>query len=445
MEETLFFNGIDAATGHYLLPPTPPRRLGSLLTSGSGDPRSARFAPVLGADPWDLAASGWCMIAPPDLDGRVRDALEPLLALRRRQAGERYREISAGSASTLRAFLLHAGAGTGPLKPEVLPYYVLLVGGPRQLPFRLQRELAVSRAVGRVAFSTPEEYARYAQSVVAAEVGDRRPARPRTVLFAPRHDPATAGTADRLVTPLARDLAASCPGWRIATRLGAEASKESLLSLLGGEETPAVLLTATHGVAFSADDPRHGSLLCAGWSGAGKMPDASCYVAARDVASAARLGGLVSLHLGLCTGGTPRHPGPAGALPGALSWAAPAPRVSRLACRLLAHPEGGSLAFVGVVGQAWDGTGPCAAEQRLEVFFAAVGEMLHGLPVGAAMAYFSTRHLEMAWRLAGPSGVLRGGSTPPVAEVVPLWLAAEASRGYVVLGDPAVRVGGFAR
>ena len=94
-ESRCVFNGIDAETGEYLLAPSSVATVRSALGSGPFKPwdRGARF----GVDLRDLGSAGWAVLFPRDGDPAVRQALEPLLALRRRQAEARraglYREL----------------------------------------------------------------------------------------------------------------------------------------------------------------------------------------------------------------------------------------------------------------------------------------------------------------------------------------------------------------
>ena len=64
--------------------------------------------------------------------------------------------------------------GPGTPIPSKVPFYLLLVGGPEAIPFEFQYGLALNHFVGRIAFDTAQEYARYAETVVAAEKGDLR-------------------------------------------------------------------------------------------------------------------------------------------------------------------------------------------------------------------------------------------------------------------------------
>src|SRR5262245_33695671 len=111
--EQLFFNGVDGASGSYLLPPLMPR---DVVAAARGEPhdseqvkelkrwlarlREPTLGPKEGVDPKDLAATGWGVIFAHDADPAVRAALGDLLELRRCQAGahnERYYREYAGA------------------------------------------------------------------------------------------------------------------------------------------------------------------------------------------------------------------------------------------------------------------------------------------------------------------------------------------------------------
>src|SRR5690606_14128684 len=146
--------------------------------------------------PNDLAQAGWAAVFPAvegDRDAAarqaaIRDALAPLLAHRRAEAtagDDLYREhageLGYRAGESKQQYLARLGAGPGPARPQKVPYYLLLVATPEEIPYRIQYQLDVHYAVGRIAFDTIEEYARYAQSVVEAETG--RAARGRRASF----------------------------------------------------------------------------------------------------------------------------------------------------------------------------------------------------------------------------------------------------------------------
>jgi hypothetical protein len=115
-----------------------------------------------------LAEAGWGVIFAQDADPALREALAPLLELRRRQAGDRFR-IFSGSAglrpreSASQFLERHRGE---------LPHYLLLVGGEEAIPSSFETQLARRFAVERVAFEHLEEYASYAWRVLQAETDD---------------------------------------------------------------------------------------------------------------------------------------------------------------------------------------------------------------------------------------------------------------------------------
>src|SRR5262249_58301215 len=133
-------------------------------------------------------------------------------------------------------------------------------------------------------------------------------------------------SAGHLVTPLPEELAGSHPGWSFQPILADRATKAGLTAVLGGDETPAVLFTASHGMGFPNGDPRQlphqGALLCQDWPGPaqwrGRPIPADPYLAAADVADSARPHGANGPHIAFCTRGPtrrpesphPRHPSP---------------------------------------------------------------------------------------------------------------------------------------
>jgi hypothetical protein len=456
MRKRLHFNGIDATTGEYLSPPMTAEELIDLLDPAREEltaPRTRR--PRFGVDPRDLSASGWGVIFPREGDPAVRRALEPLLEHRRRQAEPRFRDYSGadgyheGESSSK---LLHRlGVGPGAIDPDKAPYYLLLVGGPEEIPFHLQYELALAFAVGRLSFDTPAEYARYARTVVAAETGEVR--RPRRVdLLATCHDEATEQTCRGLTAPLARYLAEalepgarSSPRWQVVSHLGEEANKERFGRVFGGDGTPALAFTAGHGSWFPAGDPRQreqqGALVCQEGPTHGDDGAATARFSGADVGDGACPAGLVSFHFACYGAGCPAlddfaHKS-ASRQPRAV---APQPLVAGLPRRLLSHPNGSALAVVGHVDRAWGWSYAFGNEYHREVFESTLAEILSGYPVGAAMERFGERHGQLAGMLAAAGQRRSYGLEVDPKEYADLLTATHDARNYVVLGDPAVRL-----
>src|SRR5262249_39156665 len=145
------------------------------------------------------------------------------------------------------------------------------------IPYRLQYHLDVQYAVGRIHFVDEQgqddldAYAAYARSVVAAETRAPLPRRASFIAVQNPDDQATSLSTSELVQPLAAAVADDKPDWQLQTVVGDGAKKDGLRRVLGGEATPALLFTASHGMGFPAGDARQltqqGALLCQDWPG----------------------------------------------------------------------------------------------------------------------------------------------------------------------------------
>ena len=469
-EALLYVNGVNGASGDYLLPPLQPATVAALAQGETLEAAERRalaarynqaagtfFGVVEGVNPARLADAGWGVIFAHGADPDVREALEPLLRHRRQQATVRderyYREYAGPDAyrpgESLGDFLVRHKVTPGqPANPERMPYYLLLVGDPEAIPYRFQYLLDVVYAVGRIHFDTPEEYARYASNVVAAETGP--PPTRQAVFFGVENpdDLATRLSADYLIAPLAASAAAAAPDWSVRPVGGGTATKARLATLLGGGETPAFLFSASHGLGFPDGHPQQlthqGALLCQDWPGpaawsASIPPD--FYFAADDVSADARLSGLIAFFFACYGAGTPRMDDFTTQSLGTPAAIAPHAFVSRLPQRLLAHPSG-ALAVIGHVERAWTysfawpGIG-----QQVDAYDSTVKLLLKGAPIGFAVEYLNNRYAALSTQLESEKEDIAYGKPRDDVAISSLWTARNDARNSVIIGDPAVRLG----
>ena len=471
--DLLYFNGVNGATGDYDLTPMTGDELARLLRGDvapedffenfrelaareRGWGGGARRGVKEGIDATDLAQAGWGVIFAHDAEPAIQDALGPLLELRREQAGDRFRcyageaGFRVGKDSKSRWLAREPrGVGPGPVDPDRVPYYLLIAGSPEEIPYDFQAQLDVQYAVGRVSFDSAEDLARYAESVVAAERGEVE--LPRKVsLFGVENpgDQATGLSSRHLVEPLAEYLRAGHESWQIDAILKDQATKARLADLLGGQETPALVFTGSHGMGFPNGDarqlPHQGALLCRDWPGPEswkrEIPQ-DFYFAGDDLTAGAKLAGLISFHFACYGAGTPRfdefHKQAFKRRRAIATRAFPA----ALPSRMLSHPRGGALAVVGHVERAWGYSFLWAgAGAQTAVFESALDRLLAGHPVGLAVEHFNERHAELAVDLVRALGRLDYGAAVDPYELVGMWTANNDARGYTVLGDPAVRL-----
>ena len=467
--EKLTFNGINGATGGYLTPPMTPQEVAQIVVDEERDEQEtkelrARYYQASqsfyglrhGLDPKNLSHAGWGVIFAHDDRAEtpaVREALAPLLAMRREQAGDLFKEYAGVDAyrpgESKNDFLVRHGIGPGPADPERVPYYLLIVGSPERIPYRFQYLTDVAYAVGRIHFETLDEYAQYAQSVVDCETGRVSLQRELACLSVNNaKDPATDLSTTQLTVPMAQELAEDRPDWALRKWVGEEATKARLTRLLGGDQTPALLFSASHGMGFpnghARQLPHQGALVCQDWPGPlawGHELPQEHFFAGDDVGADARLLGLVAFHFACFGAGTPKLDYFAQTAFRERMALAPHAFVGELPRRLLGHPKGGALAVVGHVDRAWGHSflWESAGAQRT-VFVDTLKRLMDGYPVGWAVEYLNDRYAELATMLTAELEEIKHGENRDDRELAGMWTAHNDARSYVILGDPAVRL-----
>jgi hypothetical protein len=462
----LVLNGIDVDTGDYLKPtvtladvaralrdePAPLPGVRELRRRRQDD--EDHFGVIYGRDPQNLASVGWGVVTPPDLDPEAMEALGPLLRLREEQAGELFQRLEIRPGEDKDDFLARHGMGPSIVDPRKVPYYLLIVGSPDQVPFEVQYQLGVSYAVGRLDLEDPDACAAYASTVVAternmdapAESSPLSPAR-RLHFFATRHpaDTPTALSTSRLVEPLHAGLREVARGWKIAGDIGGGATRARLTELLSGPQAPDLLFTAGHGLGGrAAHRDVVGALLCQDWPGpllARGPVDEAQYLAGHHLDAGTPVGPKVVFSFACFGAGTPRVSDYPGGPDGAEELAASG-FTARLPQRLLGSRAGGALAFVGHIDRAWS----CSflwkgLAAQVTPFESTLLALMDGARLGSAMESLSSRYAEIATELTHRlDGLRRRGKRIDDADLVGLWTAMHDARAYVVLGDPAVRV-----
>ena len=409
----VYVNGIDPETGKYAVAP---RSVEDLAKDVHRNPRVDPFRDLhgdrprsfglpFGVDYDKLDEAGWGVVFHEDTPQDVRAALASLVASRGNQAKERFKELDYKKGEQTRDWYQRHGIAAGSVNTAIVPYYLLLVGPPNLIPFEFQYLLGVDYAVGRLALDTAADYEHYALSIVAYERANSVPNTKEIVYWGTHHlgDPATELSSSQLIGPLANGIADAVGDLRqpISAQVrygqklfvGDDATKAALLASLHAGKPPALLFTASHGMAIQSGRPNQltgqGALLCQDWPGFGSVHPQHT-LGATDIADDANVSGLVALVFACFGGGTPDADqflmdlSQAGkALP-----LAPQPFIAALPRRLLSHPNGSALAVIGHIDRAWGFSiqAPKTTGPQIGPFRNSLGFILTGSPVGHAVS-----------------------------------------------------------
>jgi hypothetical protein len=472
--DVVYFNGIDAETGTYAVDPLDLNKLARRIRAPVGDRGVANISPEaaargderrayvpFGMDQTNLTEVGWGIVFSDRTPDAVRDALENLIDHRRQQAGDLLKTLDYEADEGLRDWYLRHEIAIGTFEPTRVPYYLLLVGSPAEIPFEFQYLLGLEYAVGRLSFDSPQEYEAYAKSVVELETRAAVSNKKEIVYWGTQHDgdPATTLSASLLIEPLANGLPGTVGRLKnpihtevqFSRRLycGVDANRAALLDTLHADKPPAFLFTASHGMCVKAGKQNqssvNGGLLCQDWPGFGSIQKEH-FVTASDINDDAKVGGMLAFFFACFSAGTPDRDeflmdlSQAGQMPPL----APAPFIAALPRRLMSHPNGSALAVIGHVDRAWGFSiqPPKMNDSQIGTFRNSLGFLLKGAPVGHVMSQ------QFSQRYATLSTVLADAIAPAVPEnrkltdrqLVTAWLERNDAQNYIVLGDPAVRL-----
>ncbi len=415
---------------------------------------------VEGVDATKMEEAGWGVIfgaKNPNL-AQLKEALKPLLDLRQEQTGDYFKVYEKGTGRRPNElpskFLRRHGASiSDPADPEKVPYYLLIVGDPEEVDYRFQYQLDVQYAIGRIDFGDDfEAYYNYANSVVQAAQGDVRLS-PQATFFgvANPDDQATNLSIDNLIQPLFDALTQKdeYEHWQMNALLRDEATKANISQLLNGGKAPAFLFTASHGMEFNIDDVRQrlhqGALLCQDWPGPtqwrGDIPQ-DLYLAGDDLTGDANLLGMIAFFFACFGSGTPLYDEFSKAEHRTKrKTIAERPFVAALPQAMLRLAKGGALAVIGHVDRAWGSSFlDDNKTQQIGVFQSAVESLLKGKPVGMAMEYFNGRYAALSTELTVQLEQIDFGGNYDPYDLAGMWASNNDARGYVIIGDPAVRL-----
>ena len=423
-------------------------------------PNSAMVRSVIGEinDPNDLAESGWGIVFARDCDLAIKQALQPLIELRKTQAGHLFKVFEGSSApapgEAAVSWINRNGATLAVVDPfNGIPYYLLLIGFPESISFEFQYKLDMYWAVGRLSFPSAEEYAQYAASVVAYETSSVVKTSRQVALFATSHDfdRATQLFTAKVAQPLTNTNSpygalGSKQKFALREFLGNKATKANFAKILKGEiegGNPALIVSGTHGMEFDLGDARQsetqGALVCQDWPGYGSK-EADHLFAARDVPESAQIAGIIHFCFACHSAGCPREDNFARTQAGPRPIAEH-PMIARLPQAMLAHPGGGALASLGHVDRAWAYTFVSnRGKGQVQGIRDVLAEILKGNRIGHAADKFNVRWAALSVDLSESLQATAQGTAVPDAVLASRWIARDDARNYIIIGDPAVRL-----
>jgi hypothetical protein len=436
------------------------------------EPPPPRTEPVylfdLMGGPDSLPEQRWGIVAPEGPRGdRLVELIRPLREAREAaQGGGRAREyrvppgMDALAALKWKAHIYQDEA----VPEEQVPRYLLFLGDFHEVSLELQQVLAPGAFVGRLCFPTDEGYEAYVHKVLRWERQAATKER-RRLLFFTAHDGsgATRMGFDGLMRPARliceeRRARGAFPADEVL-EVGSPEDWSGEQLLAAAHSGPGVLFTMSHGLGVPHGDPgsyarqreRQGALCL----------QSRDVLAASDLASRPFLPGGLWFFFACFSAGTPsrsayhawlsrlREDGEyfhrVDPVLAHLPREGEAPFVAALPQAVLANPEG-PLAVIGHADLAWTYSFRDEERSYTSRFVSLLKALVMGRSAGLGLTgltrFVDAVQTELAILYSAEENA-KYGHAPPLQERIHrahLWMARHDLAGYILLGDPAVRL-----
>lgn len=442
-------------------------------------PESLRDAPKpelldLPENLWDesgepnlLARQRWGLVIPEGPEGkRLLEAVAPLQCLRENQQGgapARVYKVRPDMDGPSAIRWKHSEFRDEEVPESERPRYLLILGDLHQVSLELQQVLSTDAYVGRLAFPSLNDYESYVAKVLRWERAPVNSTKPRLITYTARDGSSATETGYQLLT--SAGFAASRE--RLQKGLFPDAELHELvddgsapgakLLSCAAEPGPSVLFSLSHGLEtisggrLSAEEQRalQGALVLPGKQ----------WLTGADVVSRPFLPGGIWFFFACFSVGTPRQseyapwlqklaatsPKLAQTLVGVLSRQGGSPFISRLPQAALANANG-PLAVMGHVDLAWTYSFKDRGRGTPSRFFAVLEALLEGRRAGPALrsllkhATETSTSLTLLYQEAERARQDKRRSPVDAMDLAYRWMLRHDLAGYVLLGDPAVRL-----
>ena len=408
-------------------------------------------------DPGKLRQAGWSILYAPGVTQQMKDALTPLANRRRYEAGDDLFKIFEGPegyqpGDSAYGWLKRRGAPDGRVDPRSgVPYYILIVGSPEEIPFEFQYHLDIHYGVGRLWFDgdrAAESFYQYAESVIRYETGPVIPTTRKLSVFAPQihNDDATGKVVSTIARPMISGAGGKPPfgqqqNFKVEPYLGDRATKAAMYEILSSPDPAALMFASSHGMAFLESDHERqnaaqGAIICQDWSGVGPPPSRQ-YFCADDLESGlkhdGKVHGTVHFLLACFSGGWPEFD-TYRELNSKQVRIAKAPGMARLPQKLLSHRNGAALGVFAHIDEANVFSSPEDGDMQLEGYRSIMDRIMSGDTLGNSTGAFNQRWSGLSAEVASLL------DTKPVdfKELRKKLVRRDDARNYVLFGDPAV-------